>query len=185
MGKIKIKFDTLRMGVDFKSISEVVNCIPGLTTIESFEEINQSTNSLIREFVLEVENMNFADDTEIVPKYRAITVTTNGLVKTVLLFDGITIIDPPAAHQHNLPHKLTTGNGTYTIPASSTIVSYKMVGGGGGGGSSGIHTNGTVTKAIDKWSQIYINPNLILDKRCTCGAGAVKGIHSTWCDIKD
>jgi hypothetical protein len=194
MGKISFKLEGAGMilhaignaynGIEFDKIQQVVNSLPGRTSVVKIEEL-VNYNSLSRMWQVDAENLNFLDGTEIFIKYKRIIqrnpANINGFT-SIDLFDGVDIIDPPAQAQAS--NQSTTqinpaltppsapppgfqfamgGNGTITAPLGSSVT---MVGGGAS------TPNNTKTFVIEG------------DLKCTCGATKCGGLHSNWCDIK-
>lgn len=186
MGKFFVNFNKFSFpnGIDFQLITQVISSIPGSTALVSFDTSWPNNNC----FKLIAENSFFEDGTEIVANYSVTSMNPVGKPSyTINVFSGVTIIDPPPT-KTPIPIPLPN-NPSYALPAGS---------GGQVGTPNGWYAptygigavTGTGTVAVQGGT--YFNtgngsititvPNLTF--KCTCGAHAVGGICSTWCDTQ-
>jgi len=170
-------------GIDFYILEQIFNALSGTTTIT---KIGQDPSSY--SFLIEAENDQFLDGTEIVPNWTTGYQNTGGFSSGYTVFKGIAVIDPQTQGMVGSPStgNFSSGGGVVTItaPGISGGGSYHYFIGGGGAGSA--------TPAIPPYKALTgIQPpsddDAVLKDdadACVCGAGSVGGAHSSWCSKK-
>jgi len=177
MGNINIKLQSFQLGIDFIEFQQIITCIPGNTFIKNLNTVQNPTLATIQ-YVIEAENDNFSDGTIINGKYRRTSVVNAGVTRFIMLFDGIEIIDPPAANlnQNNTRSYSIASQGPvitsggYTVPLS-TNTTYTYATSYTNATANGSNNNGqTVTNKV-VIPTVTTSDNTTGPKKCVCEFG--------------
>jgi len=152
-------------GIDVLVVDQLFGALSGQTSITKIDKDPASGSLLI-----EAENDNFLDGTEIVGQWNTGVQTPNPrtAVPQYTVFSGVKIIDPPAQPQ------TLTSNSTYTYTVPHQWNHSIGIGGSGGNGSNHVTIQVPGLSAGTKSA----------DDKCVCGTDAVGGGHSSYCPKK-
>jgi hypothetical protein len=189
MGKIFIHFrktiaqifPSLHMdGIDFKDIKQIIDSLPGQTTITEINELPQQANTATRIWKLNGENSVFYDGTEIVGKYKSVAVLYPGQpTYATLVFDGVDVLQPsngqPGIPATNGP----SGVAGQSIQIPTPFVFQNLV-----SPVSNPIIPPTITSSNNPYANIQDDDDIFDLPTCDCGAAAVGGGHSGWCSIQ-
>jgi hypothetical protein len=166
-------------GIPFEHIQQIANSIPGKSTVFGVNYFSMSSF-----YVLKILNDLFEDGTEIVPKFKSVTFSPpNKPSYCVTIFDGIDVIDPPIQKVPVPPTNNVGSSGQGLYPngggwySNNNNSPYSL-------SPTGTY-NYKVTSVFlgDPDAEKETKPSNPTNK-CTCGAHAVGGGHSNYCDTQ-
>lgn len=188
MGKIYInwKFSSVSLNSYFPSLRRE-DLLFILGALPNAKLISINYDCLTSNFVIEANDINFDDDTEINFSFKSVISIANGIPVTISVPDGF-IFQKRSPQTSSSPGT----NGTVSSPANNTQQSTHSYTIPSGYYASPIYNSGTQTGQQQGGLPIYATPPpwptilpVYSDEKCVCGADKVGGLHSDWCDKKN